>query len=72
MKYPFQLSRVLLAAGISIAASHCVAQTPSTAKPYKVLNTTQTMGTGGLDYVFADNDGRRLYVPRGTEVLVFD
>src|SRR5207248_10284273 len=32
----------------------------------------QTMGTGGIDYVYADNDGRRLYVPRGGEVLVFD
>jgi DNA-binding beta-propeller fold protein YncE len=30
------------------------------------------MGTGGIDYVYADNDGGRLYVPRGSEVLVFD
>jgi len=40
--------------------------------PYKVLTTTQTMGSGGIDYVFADNDNRRLYVPRGPQVLVFD
>src|SRR4051812_4289964 len=40
--------------------------------PYKILNTAQLMGTGGIDYVFADSDGRRLYVPRGNEVLVFD
>jgi DNA-binding beta-propeller fold protein YncE len=40
--------------------------------PYKILKTTQTMGTGGIDYVYADNDNRRLYVPRGGEVLVFD
>src|ERR1044071_5511946 len=40
--------------------------------PYKIVKTTQTMGTGGLDYVFADNDSRRLYVPRGSQVLVFD
>jgi DNA-binding beta-propeller fold protein YncE len=40
--------------------------------PYKVLKTTQTMGTGGIDYVYADNDNRRLYVPRGEQVLVFD
>jgi DNA-binding beta-propeller fold protein YncE len=30
------------------------------------------MGSGGIDYVSADSDGRRLYVPRGSEVLVFD
>lgn len=44
----------------------------STSNPYKVLKTTQTMGTGGTDYVYADNDNRRLYVPRGNQVLVFD
>jgi DNA-binding beta-propeller fold protein YncE len=42
------------------------------AKPYKILNTVQTMGTGSIDYVYADNDGRRVYVPRGNQVLVFD
>src|SRR5580765_1976698 len=44
----------------------------SAAEPYKVLKTTQTMGSGAIDYVYADNDGRRLYVPRGDEVLAFD
>lgn len=47
------------------------AQDP-TAKPYKVVNTAQLLGTGGTDYVTADNDGRRLYIPRGNQVLVFD
>src|SRR5437867_2465539 len=42
------------------------------AAPYKVLSTTQVMGTGGIDYVYADSDGHRLYVPRGNQVLVFD
>src|SRR5213075_2556030 len=40
--------------------------------PYKIVNTAQFPGTGGIDYVFADSDERRLYVPRGGEVLVFD
>ena len=44
----------------------------ATDQPYKVLKTTQTMGTGPIDYVYADNEGRKLYVPRGNEVLVFD
>jgi DNA-binding beta-propeller fold protein YncE len=30
------------------------------------------MGNGGIDYVFADTDARRLYIPRGSVVLVFD
>lgn len=38
---------------------------------YKVLDTVQLMGTGGIDYVYADNDGRRVYVPRGTNTYVF-
>src|SRR5579862_8271794 len=39
---------------------------------YKVLDTTQVMGNGGIDYVYADNDGRRVYVPRGGQTYVFD
>src|SRR5258708_38363535 len=33
--------------------------------PYKVLKTAKTGGLGGFDYIFADVDGRRLYIPRG-------
>jgi DNA-binding beta-propeller fold protein YncE len=44
----------------------------SKGEPYKVLNTVQVMGVGGVDYVYADSDGRKLYIPRGNEVLVFD
>lgn len=42
------------------------------AAPYKILKTAQKPGSGGIDYVYADNDQRRLYVPRGGEVLVFN
>ena len=54
------------------AASVSLPQTASTAESYRILKTTQTMGSGGIDYVYADNDNRRLYVPRGDQVLVFD
>jgi DNA-binding beta-propeller fold protein YncE len=62
---------------IAAIALACALFTPtsfaaSTDKPYKILETTQTMGTGGIDYVYADSDGRRLYIPRGNEILVFD
>ncbi len=55
--------------GLSLLAVRLHAQTDA---PYKVLDTTRLMGSGGTDYVFADNDGRRVYVPRGTNTLVFD
>jgi len=50
-----------------------LAQTPPTAAaPYKIVDSSQLMGTGRIDYVSADSDGRRLYVPRGNQVLTFD
>src|SRR5437879_5836440 len=72
------LSRLFSVAGVGILVALAFLQTtPSAsaaaaAKPYKVVNTVQVMGTGGIDYVYADNDGRRLYVPRGNQILVFD
>ncbi|MGD1070190.1 MAG: hypothetical protein ABSB15_08625 [Bryobacteraceae bacterium] len=50
----------LALAGIVMAAFPGSAQTG----PYKVLKTAKTGGAGGFDYVFADSQGRRLYVPR--------
>src|ERR1700733_14244495 len=35
------------------------------AGPYKVLKTAKTGGLGGFDYIYADAEGRRLYIPRG-------
>jgi DNA-binding beta-propeller fold protein YncE len=32
--------------------------------PYRILNTTRVGGAGGFDYVYADEAGRNLYVPR--------
>src|SRR5213592_2509516 len=78
MHNPIHIWRFLYLVGMGMLASTGLAQTTpaasaaSAAKPYKIANTTQVPGTGGIDYVFADNDGRRLYVPRGDQVLVFD
>lgn len=60
---------ILSLAGLGLLASNVLAQTDN---PYKVLDTTQVMGNGGTDYVYADNDGRRVYVPRGQNTFVFD
>src|SRR3974377_1210437 len=64
--------KMTLAMAVCNLAAVALAQTPSPSPPYKVVKSTQTMGTGGIDYVYADNDNRRLYVPRGNQVLVFD
>src|SRR5258708_26261564 len=40
--------------------------------PYKMVNAAKVGGAGNFDYVFADADGRRLYIPRGNRVTVSD
>ena len=55
---------VVLAAGIAMSASLGLSQSASTAGPYKILKTAKVGGEGGFDYIFADVDGRRLYIPR--------
>jgi hypothetical protein len=60
---PFYL-RGLLAVGIAMLASMGLAQHDPTADPYKVLKTAKVGGEGGFDYISADVEGRRLYVPR--------
>lgn len=64
-----KLLRMLSVVSIGLLAGNTLAQTNA---PYKILATTQIMGSGGTDYVFADNDGRRVYVPRGANTLVFN
>ena len=48
---------------IALVVSYGLAQ--STQGPYNVLKTARVGGQGGYDYIFADVDGRRLYIPRG-------
>jgi len=59
------MRRVCLTSAVAIALAALIglAQTPA-AGPYKVLKTAKTGGAGGFDYVYADVDGRRLYIPR--------
>ena len=53
-----------------------LAQRAPDAGPYRLLQTEKVGGEGGFDYVYADADGRRLYVPRSARpsgrVDVFD
>jgi DNA-binding beta-propeller fold protein YncE len=70
--------RLLYVVGIGCMASQGNLQVSMAAgdaggvQPYKVLKTFKVPGTGNIDYVYADSEGRRLYVPRGEQVLVFD
>jgi len=61
---PFCLA-VVLAAGIALLASMGLAQHAPTAGPYELLKTAKVGGEGGFDYIFAEVESRRLYVPRG-------
>ena len=60
---PFCLA-VVIAAGIAMSASIGLAQSAPAAGPNKVLKTARVGGEGGADYISADVEGRRLYVPR--------
>jgi hypothetical protein len=67
--------RLCLFLSITILASVALAQTPA-AGPYKILKTAKVGGAGNFDYVYADVDGRRLYIPRtgqpNPRITVFD
>jgi hypothetical protein len=66
----------LLAAVVALAASlgliRIATADDSTAKPYKILTTTQIPAAGRIDYVTADSVNRRVYVACGNAVSVFD
>lgn len=63
------------AAGIAMMAFGAHARRAANEGAYKVLKTAKVGGIGGFDYVYADDAGRRLYIPRtgdGARVTVFD
>jgi DNA-binding beta-propeller fold protein YncE len=69
----------LLALGSLVASASVSFAQPSprqlpvlTPNDYKIVNSTKVMGSGGTDYVYADNADRQIYIPRGSQVLVFD
>jgi len=68
---------VLLAAVITLMAVRTWAQ-PAAApadKQYSITKKAKVGGVGGFDYVYADADGRKLYIPRsgtGARTTVFN
>ncbi len=66
---------LLCAFAILVMPSFVSAQPAQEAGPYHVLKTVKAGGEGGFDYINADADGRRLYIPRrgdGARITVFD
>jgi len=63
--FPCHLSAI--AAGLALLAPAASAQTAPAAATtglYRVQQTAKVGGEGGFDYVYADTDGRKLYVAR--------
>jgi DNA-binding beta-propeller fold protein YncE len=60
---------LLLTAGLGLLPSFVSAQP---AGPYQILQTEKVGGAGVFDYVYADGDGRRLYIARSNRMTVFD
>src|SRR5213593_783430 len=55
------------------AAAFLRAATPAPAgSGYQVIKTIPVGGEGGWDYVYVDSAARRVYVSRGTHVVVLD
>jgi hypothetical protein len=66
---------VVLTLGMAMSSLPGLAQNSPATAPYKVLKTAKVGGEGGYDYIFADVEGRRLYIPRGGQtgqVMVFN
>lgn len=64
-------SLALLTAALALAPAF-PAFAQSAGGPYRVLQLDKIGGEGGWDYVYADANGRKLYIPRGNRVTVFD
>ncbi len=59
---------LLIAVSISVGAQIGFAQSDSDSSPYKVLKKAKVGGDGGFDYIFADVQDRRLYIPRNGQM----
>ena len=64
----------LLVASLCLIASAALADDAAApaAGPYQVLRSQVVGGKGGWDYITVDSNNRRLYIPRGDHVDVFD
>jgi len=68
MRTPRLFENAVCVAGLAVASLCPVAAEG----PYHVMKRIPIAGDTGWDYITADTDGRRLYVPHGTELVVLD
>jgi len=67
-----------LTGALVIALGFCACPFPLSAAPspgasgYKVIKTIPLGGEGGWDYVYVDSSARRVYISRGTHIVVMD
>jgi hypothetical protein len=69
------MKRICLVLSIAIAVFAFAMVAQQAPGPYKVEKVAKAGGAGGFDYVYADTNGRRLYIPRtgqGARIAVFD
>ena len=66
------LGSLAVAMIFSAVAFSCPAAPAPGASGYHVIKTVPVGGDGGWDYVFVDSDARRIYISRGTHVVVLD
>ena len=68
------MQRVSLMLVLTFAISACasMASRPLSDEPYQILKTAKVGGEGGFDYIYADVEHRRLYVPRFGQLTVFN
>lgn len=55
-----------------VIVAACLSALPAFAQNYKLVNTVKLGGDGGWDYLTFDKDGQRLFITRGTHVMVVD
>jgi hypothetical protein len=68
-------TRIILMASVLLAAVSVWSKQSSSDGPYKVIKTVKAGGDGGFEDIYADVQGRRLYIPRSgpsARVSVFD
>src|SRR5207247_9121824 len=67
-----------LTGALVIALGFCACPFPLSAAPspgasgYKVIKTIPLGGEGGWEYVYVDSSPRRVYISRGTHIVVMD
>ena len=62
-----RLSSVCILAAIALLDLSVCCPSVAVAESYRVVNPAKVGGAGGFDYVIADAEGRRLYIPRFDE-----